>query len=283
MNRSTVSLLRFPFSLFLMPVYWFALSQVEHIHWARAILIFIILHALVYPASNGYNSFMDRDQSPIGGLKQPPQPTKQLFYTTLFMDLAALVLSGWIGGYFLLGMGAYILASRAYSFRGIRLKKFPILGYLIVVIFQGGLTYYLVYRGSGGSLVPGTYGVAVLASSLLVGGFYPLTQLYQHDADLQDGIKTISYLLGYRGTFVFCLLIYSCAFAVLAYYFTSTHQGKVFLGLATCMIPILVYFLVWAAKVWKNTQEANFENTMRMNILASCCTNLGFILVLLWR
>ena len=162
-----------------MPVYWFALSQVEHIHWARAILIFIILHALVYPASNGYNSFMDRDQSPIGGLKQPPQPTKQLFYTTLFMDLTALVLSGWIGGYFLLGIGAYILASRAYSFRGIRLKKFPILGYLIVVIFQGGLTYYLVYRGSGGSLVPGTYGVAVLASSLLVGGFYPLTQLYQ--------------------------------------------------------------------------------------------------------
>jgi 1,4-dihydroxy-2-naphthoate polyprenyltransferase len=79
------------------------------------------------------------------------------------------------------------------------------------------------------------------------------------------------------------LLVYALAFLVLAYYFSSTQQGKVFLILATCLGPILVYFFVWAAKVWKNTQAANFENTMRMNILASCCTNLGFILVLVWR
>jgi 1,4-dihydroxy-2-naphthoate polyprenyltransferase len=283
MKRSTISLLRFPFSFFLMPVYWFALSQVKAVQWNRAILVFIILHILVYPASNGYNSYMDRDHSPIGGLKQPPEPTKQLFYVTLLMDLAALALSWWIGWDFLVGIGAYILASRAYSYRGIRLKKFPLLGYLVVVLCQGGLTYYLVYHGCGSSEEQSASGLAVLASSLLVGGFYPLTQLYQHEADLEDGVKTISYLLGYKGTFVFCLLVYALAFLVLAYYFSSTQQGKVFLILATCLGPILVYFFVWAAKVWKNTQAANFENTMRMNILASCCTNLGFILVLVWR
>ena len=65
----------FHFSFFLMPVYWFALSQVKYINWAEAGLIFVILHLLVYPASNGYNSYMDRDTSPVGGIKNPLQPT----------------------------------------------------------------------------------------------------------------------------------------------------------------------------------------------------------------
>ncbi len=35
----TLRLLRLPFSFFLMPVYWFALSQVVDRDWTRAILI----------------------------------------------------------------------------------------------------------------------------------------------------------------------------------------------------------------------------------------------------
>jgi 1,4-dihydroxy-2-naphthoate octaprenyltransferase len=54
-----------------MPVYWFALSQVVHIDWKNAALVFVILHVLDYPSSNGYNSFMDRDTESIGGLKSP--------------------------------------------------------------------------------------------------------------------------------------------------------------------------------------------------------------------
>ncbi|MEI9909122.1 MAG: hypothetical protein WDO71_05315 [Bacteroidota bacterium] len=42
----------------------------------------------------------------------------------------------------------YIGASKAYSYRGIRLKKFPVIGYLTVIIFQGALTFWIVYYGS---------------------------------------------------------------------------------------------------------------------------------------
>jgi 1,4-dihydroxy-2-naphthoate polyprenyltransferase len=280
MRKSTLRLLRFPFSFFLMPVYWFALSQVVFLSWPRAVLVFIILHGLVYPSSNGYNSYMDRDQTSIGGLKNPPQPTPQLFTTTVVMDLAAVILSALVSWYFLAGVIVYILASRAYSYRGIRVKKYPIASYLLVVCSQGALTFFLVYNGShigNTSQVPVP---AMIASSLLVGGFYPLTQLYQHEADLKDGVKTISWLLGYKGTFIFSIILYCLAFVFLAYDFFSSLEIKQFYILATCLLPILVYFLVWAAKVWKDTSAANFENTMRMNILASCCTNLGFILVL---
>src|ERR1700744_6062963 len=103
-RSSTLQLLRLPFSFFLMPVYWFALSQVVDRDWARAVLIFVILHALVYPASNGYNSYMDRDTTPIGGLAHPLQPTRQLFWVTLVLDIAALALGFFISLYFVAGL-----------------------------------------------------------------------------------------------------------------------------------------------------------------------------------
>ncbi|MBS1599261.1 MAG: UbiA prenyltransferase family protein [Bacteroidetes bacterium] len=266
-----------------MPVYWFALSQVSKKNLFHAILIFVILHLLVYPASNGYNSYMDRDETSIGGLKNPLKPTKQLFYITVLMDCFAILLSSFISIYFLGGIIAYILASRAYSYRGVRLKKYPVVGYLTVIIFQGAVTFFLVYHGADTDNTLKVPVAAMIASSLLIGGFYPLTQIYQHDADTKDGVRTISYVLGYRGTFIFVTIVYGIAMALLAYYFISSLEAKEFFALATCMLPVLVYFFIWWAKVWKDENQANFNNTMRMNLLASCCTNIGFIVVFLMQ
>jgi len=276
-------LLRFHFSFFLMPVFWFALSQLVYKSWPRAILIFLILHLLLYPSSNGYNSYMDRDQTSIGGLKEPLPPTRQLFILTVLMDVLAVSLGFLISWYFATGILTYILASRAYSYRGIRLKQYPIAGYLVVLIFQGAVIFFLVYHGAHNPVTLHVPWPAMLASSLLIAGFYPLTQIYQHEEDRKDGVRTLSHLLGYKGTFAFCLLMYLLAFTTLAYYMLSSLEIKEFFVLATCLSPILVYFFIWAAKVWKDSSQANFKNTMRMNILASCCTNLGFILVLLMQ
>ena len=124
MQKSTTQLLRFHFSFFLLPVYLFALSRVVYVNWWHALLIFIILHGLVYPASNGYNSYMDRDETSIGGIEKPLTPTLELYIVTLLMDAAAVALSFIISPWFAMGILLYILASRAYSYRGIRLKKF---------------------------------------------------------------------------------------------------------------------------------------------------------------
>ncbi|MBN9379776.1 MAG: UbiA prenyltransferase family protein [Chitinophagaceae bacterium] len=264
-----------------MPVYWFALGQVVDKHLPHALLIFFILHVLVYPASNGYNSYMDRDTGPIGGLERPPAPTRQLFFVTIIMDILAMLLSLFISAWFAVGLAVYILASRAYSYRGIRLKRLPVIGYLTVIICQGALVFFLVYHGSSMNRDLHIPPEAMIISSLLIGGFYPLTQVYQHDADRKDGIKTISMLLGIRGTFIFTAAVYGIAMLLMVYYFLITLQIKEFQVLATCMLPILVYFFIWAAKVWKNPAQANFTNTMRMNLLASVCTNAGFIAVLI--
>lgn len=280
---STLQLLRFHFSLFLMPVYWFALSQLKNVNWKNAILVFIILHLLVYPASNGYNSYMDRDTSPVGGLKNPMQPTDLLLYVTVFIDTLAVILSFTISPVFVIGIFFYILASKAYSYRKIRLKKYPVTGYLTVIIFQGAVTFFLVYTGSSGNHNLQIPVLPMIASTLLIGGFYPLTQIYQHREDYEDGVITISYVLGYKGTFVFTGIVYALAFVTLGWYFYLRSVFFKFVILQIFMLPVILYFFYWFAKVLENNGEANFKNTMRMNILASLFTNLGFITLLILR
>jgi 1,4-dihydroxy-2-naphthoate octaprenyltransferase len=281
MQKSTIQLLRFHFSFFLMPIYWFALSQVPTINWLNAVIVFIVLHVLVYPASNGYNSYMDQDDTPIGGLEQPMQPTRQLFIVTVVMDSLAVLLSLWVSMYFSIGVLLYILVSRAYSYRGIRLKRYPIVGFLTVVVFQGGVTYWLVYHGCSETLATNAPWPTIFAASCLIGGFYPLTQIYQHEADKADGVTTISYVLGYRGTFIFTAIIYVISFGLLAYWFISTLQITGFVLLQLFFIPTLLYFFYWANKVWKDIAAANFKHTMQMNLIASVCTNLAFITILI--
>jgi 1,4-dihydroxy-2-naphthoate octaprenyltransferase len=266
-----------------MPVYWFALSQVNHINRANAILIFFILHLLVYPASNGYNSYMDKDTTPVGGLKNPMQPSALLFYVTIIMDAVALLLSLIIAPYFFIGIFFYILASRAYSNRKIRLKKYPVIGYLTVVIFQGAVTYFLVSYGSSSNHSLQIPVLAMIASGLLIGGVYPLTQIYQHREDYEDGVITISYLLGYKGTFIFSGIVYALAFITMAWYFYLVAAFFKFIILQIFMLPVIVYFFKWFSKVLKRSTEANFKNTMRMNTLASVFTNMGFITLLILR
>lgn len=280
-RKSTIQLLRFHFSIFLMPVYWFALTQLVNINPTNAVLIFIILHVLIYPSSNGYNSYMDRDTSPIGGVKNPLQPTKQLFYASVIMDMVAVALSFLISNWFALGSFIYIIGSRLYSYRGVRLKQYPIIGYLTVITLQGGLVFWMVYHGSSELLKTGMPIAGMIAASLLIGGFYPLTQIYQHMQDKEDGVTTISSLLGYRKTFVFCAVVYSVAMLFVGYTFISSLMVKEFFILSIFFLPILVYFLWWAVKVWKSESFADFKHTMQMNVLASICTNAAFITILI--
>jgi 1,4-dihydroxy-2-naphthoate octaprenyltransferase len=282
-SASTIRLLRLPFSIFLSPLYLFALSQVKDINWMKAVLIFLILHFLVYPASNGYNSYMDRDTQSIGGLEHPPLPSKELYRLTIAMDIMAIALAFLVNPVFGLIMPLYIAASKAYSYRKIRLKRFPVIGYLTVIIFQGALTFWLVFQGSNAvtSLAVPWEGMVICA--LLIGGFYPLTQVYQHQQDLDDGVTTISYKLGYNGTFIFCAAVYVLAWLFMAQFFVTKGEKDKLLLVSIFFLPIIVYFSWWFAAVKKDKRAASFRNTMRMNWIAATCTNLAFFILLMWR
>lgn len=281
-DGNTIKLLRIPFSFFLMPLFLFALSQAETILLSKAILSFTIIHFLVYPASNGYNSYIDRDEDSIGGLEKPPMPTIRLFYTTIFLDLTAIVLAAvFVSILFAFCLVLYIGASRAYSSRQIRLKKYPFIGFLTVVIFQGAFTYYMSMAGITGTGidVKGINIYILLGCSFQIAGAYPLTQIYQHKQDLKDGITTLSYKLGYIGTFVFTALMFIFCNLFYFLYFSEKGLGMIFYLIQLFFLPIIIYFGYWFYLVKTNPANANFKNTMRMNWIAALCMNSCFIVL----
>ena len=128
--------LRLLFSVFLMPVFLFALSQVPQINLQNTVLTFIIWHLLVYPASNGYNSYFDKDEGSIALIETPPPVDKSLYYFSLFLDILALLLSLYVGWILFLSVLFYGIISKMYSHPSFRFKKYPLVSFLIVFIFQ---------------------------------------------------------------------------------------------------------------------------------------------------
>jgi 1,4-dihydroxy-2-naphthoate polyprenyltransferase len=261
-------------------VYLFALSQLPVINWKNALFVFLILHLLVYPSSNGYNSYMDRDESPIGGLKKPLQPTRQLFYTTVLMDTIALVLSFFISSIFALGILLYILASRAYSYRRIRLKRFPVTGFLTVFIFQGALIFFISYHAADPQKTLQIPVLPCFISSLLIGALYPLTQIYQHEEDKKDGVISISYLLGKRGTFLFSMILFLSATFLIYLRFKLQDELNYFYWYLLILFPVVLFFLYWMMKVWRNGAAASFRNSFWMNVLSTICTTIFFLILI---
>ncbi len=224
---------------------------------------------------------MDRDTGPVGGIANPLPPEPQLLKICNAMDFVSVILGFAVSVYFAFGLIIYIFFSRAYSSRQIRIKKYPFAGYFTVMLCQGALVFFLVYHGSHPAQTLSVPGGGILAAALLIGGFYPLTQIYQHEADSLDGVRTISSVLGIRGTFVLTAVVYTLAMSVLGGFLLLSLEIKEFALYATFMLPVVVYFAWWAVQCWKNPAKADFSHTMRMSVVAAACSNLGFIVVFL--
>jgi 1,4-dihydroxy-2-naphthoate octaprenyltransferase len=287
LQKSTWLHLRIPFSLFLMPIFLFATSQAEHIKPVNWLLAFVAIHLFLYPASNAYNSYFDRDEGSIGGLENPPPVSKELYWVSLFFDLLAILIGLMVSWQFAIGLFLYGLISKAYSHPAVRLKKYPIASLLIVAVFQGFFTYIMSMHAITGNfrkeLLDTKFLYPALLATFLLAGSYPMTQIYQHQEDKQRGDKTLSLLLGVKGTFVFTAIIFFLAnMGFIAYFFYKNALNELVI-FEVALLPVLIFFGQWWRKVLKDTSQANFRNTMLLNKISSLCLSIAFLLIFLMK
>ena len=279
-TRSTLLHLRIPFSFFLMPVFVFAWAIKPDVEISNLLWVFVTLHVFLYPASNGYNSYFDKDEKSIGGLKNPPSVTKDLYWAALIFDLVAILIGFIIRWEFALMLFIYGLVSKAYSHPAIRLKKHAFTSWFIAGFFQGAFTFVTAYIGlqnvSFSELSWDVFTPALLSSALLWGS-YPMTQIYQHEEDAKRGDKTLSYRLGILGTFLFTGVVFSICCGLYFWYFLSYHtiaKGWTFL---IFLAPVLVYFIAWFFQIVADEEAANYTGTMRLNAISAICLNSFFL------
>lgn len=281
-TRSSLRHLRISFSLFLMPVFFFALALTPNLNELRLALVFFALHLFLYPSSNGYNSYFDRDEESIGGLKFPPKVTPDLYWLAQVFFVIALLLGAWISWSFASMLAVYGLVSMAYSHPSIRIKKYPWASWVIAGLFQGYFTFAMAYAGLSELgwevifkphvLIPG------LLTSLMLWGNYPLTQVYQHREDGRRGDQTLSRTLGIQGTFAFSSLFFALTGAAFVWFFLDKGQTSMVWIYLGAMAPILLFFLVWFGFVRTNPEKyASYSWAMGMNALSALSLNAFFI------
>lgn len=283
-DRDTLLHLRLPFSFFLLPVFCFGISQSSNIHAIDTFIVFIALHFFIYPGSNVYNSYMDKDTGSIGGLEHPPPVTPRLYYASMVMDVAGLLICAFSGWKNMLVMAGYVAFSKAYSWHGIRLKKYPWLGWLMVAFFQGGYTFLLAHMAAEDSVSMEWFTPknleCMLIATLLIGAYYPLTQIYQHDEDSKRGDFTISYRLGVYGTFIFSGLLFAVGAVIALHYFTAYYSIVQFVVFSGCLLPVIIYFVSWVIKTIKDKKLADYSHAMRMTFISSICMVACFIAII---
>jgi len=284
MHRSTWLHLRIPFSLYLMPVFVFAACQFPFADIKNLVIAFVAIHIFLYPASNGYNSYYDKDTESIGGLKDPPPVKLELYYVSLAFDLAAIGLGLLINWEFALMLFIYGIVSKAYSHPSIRLKKYGILALFTAAVFQGGFTYIMATIALRNlhfiEIADMKIIVPALLSSAMILGFYPLTQIYQHKEDEERGDKTASILLGCNGTFIFSAIVFLFAnLGFYLYFMNYFHRVIYFVLFQVFLSPLFAFFVLWYFAFLVDKNEANFRNAMLLNKIASACLVSFFIMV----
>ncbi len=265
-----------------MPVFFFALALSPNLNDMRILWVFLALHLFLYPSSNGYNSYFDKDEESIGGLKNPPKITPDLYWVSLAFFVAALLLALVVSWQFASMALVYGLVSMGYSHPSIRFKKYPWLSWFIAGFFQGYFTFVMVYCGLSDLgwdmffkphvVIPG------LLTSLMLWASYPLTQVYQHREDAKRGDRTLSLVLGIKGTFLFSSITFLLTGAAFAWYFLNRNQIEVLWVYLGAMAPIILFFTVWFSFIRQNPEKyANYSWAMGMNTISAILLNGFFI------
>ncbi len=287
-SHSTLKHLRITFSFNLLPIFLFALAITpQSINWIDALVLFLCWHFFIYPASNGFNSYFDKDKESIAGIKYPPKVTKELYYFSIALDGIGILLALCIHLPTAISMLIYGLISKAYSHPSIRLKKRPVVSWIIVSLFQGYfvflVTYWAVHDIPISILATSMIQIPALLTTMMLMSAYPITQVYQHKEDRERGDFTLSLSLGILGTFHFTALAFVMTTLGYAGYFYYYQDLQTLLLYLTLMTPLFIYYVSWYQEVRENIELADFEHTMKLNRLSALCLNTFFLLLIIFN
>jgi 4-hydroxybenzoate polyprenyltransferase len=245
----------------------------------RAALAFVAFHVFLYGGITAYNSYYDRDEGPVGGLRKPPPVTAPLLAFSIVVQLIGLALARIAGWELALLYAAVMLLSVAYSHPAFRWKARPLLSLLVVALGQGAVGFragWLCGATPALALSSSTDGLLGLAAAvLLTTGFYPLSQLYQLDEDRARGDFTFSVVYGQKASFRLALgcLVAGGASIVLVALRRFGLRDAVLAGSAQLLLWWVV--LRWHRHFQRDVM-ANFVTLHRLQFAVSIGT-LGYV------
>ncbi len=226
---------------------------------------FLVIHLLLFGGATVYNSYWDKDEGPIGGLRHPPPLAPWARPASILLQIGGLILSVPAGPVYLLFYLISMLLFWLYSHPVYRWKGHPVLSLIAIGASTGTNSLVFGYLAAGSSwepviLIPAA-GVALIMLSL-----YPVSQIYQRDEDEKRGDRTFVVVYGPEAVFRF----YIAAFFVGAVFVTvgfRLYQP----ALMPFFIPVAVAAGVVAALFLRSLKgySSEYVAVMRIKYLMS--------------
>jgi 4-hydroxybenzoate polyprenyltransferase len=240
---------------------------------------FLVVHLLLNGGVTAYNSFFDDDDGPIGGLEHPPKLAPWSHWASIVVQLIGLALSLPLGPAYAAIYLVTMLLSVLYSSKRFRWKGHPLLSLVAVGIGTGTNTFLLGYLAarSGGAPEPEIFVAAIGVASMLL-SLYPVSQIFQRDADRLRSDRTFAIAFGVSGVRRFFAGAYIVGSAIVALSLEAKHAK---LGIAFALVGAAGGAVI-ALRLARLTGSASeYRPVMRLKYFTSMLFSMFVVLCLL--
>ncbi len=240
----------------------------------RYLLQFLNVHLLLFGGATAYNSYWDKDEGPIGGLRNPPEMRGWMWGVALSIQFVSLLfavpLGGLYAGIFVLSMLFFWLYSTPLA----RWKSRPVKSLVAIGLSTGFNAVLLGYLAAGNQQLPLLIIAAATGVSLILLSLYPISQIYQLEEDLRRGDQTFAVQYG---TAAVCRFFDIAFWAGLLTVTISIGLLHITLGILFGLTGIIIG--VWLrSRVYKlRAEEEDYEQVMMIKY----GTSMAFVAFLL--
>ncbi|WP_069130137.1 UbiA family prenyltransferase [Rhodohalobacter halophilus] len=236
-------------------------------------LQFLNVHVLLFGGATAFNSYWDKDEGPIGGLKNPPKMTDWMRVAALTFMYGGWVWSLTIDWLYFVIYGLSLLLFWLYSTPLARWKSHPQLSLLAIAVSTGLNSVLLGTIAAGGAIAISVILSAVGASLILL-SLYPVSQIFQLEQDIKRGDRTFAVEYGVEGVKFFFVISYLFG---LIFFSAGLLQVYPYPAVIFFILGLISGVILLRLLLRLKGMESEYSSVMKMKFLAS----LSFVLFLI--
>lgn len=244
------------------------------------IVQFLNVHLLLFGGATAYNSYWDKDEGPIGGLRNPPPMDEWMWPGAVFLQLTGLILAIPQGSIYVSVFALSMLFFWLYSTPLARWKSRPLKSLVAIGMSTGFNAVLLGYLATGHASLNIFIFIAALGVALMLLSLYPFSQIYQRDEDLRRGDQTFALQYGQSAVNRFFEIAFFTGLILVTIAILSSH---IWLAIFFGLIGITTGLLVRTKLLGLSAKEEDYTKVMRIKYATSMAFVAFLVLVLILK
>ncbi|MEQ9310180.1 MAG: UbiA family prenyltransferase [Balneolaceae bacterium] len=246
--------------------YLLASLFVTEVNWNQFWLQFLNVHVLLFGGATAYNSYWDKDEGPIGGLKSPPKMKKWMWVVSLMIQFIGIAWAWTIGLSYTIIYAVSFILFWLYSTPHARWKGHPLLSLIAIGFSTGTNSFLMGYLAAGGNFLSLNEGMIALGVACIILSLYPASQIFQIEEDSARGDRTFAMEFGLKGIQLFYMIMFLSGTGIISYFLSLQNQ---LLGLIFVVLGILAFIGILLILSKLEGKKEEYDKVMKIKFLAS--------------